>query len=220
MWTRCPDAHQLAAFADARLDEASREAITRHLADCDRCLDALALVTRLGADDERPSVPAGLLARAQLLGRRDRRPMLVRWAPALASAALVIIVAGVVLQQQIVAPPYDTTGVQPSGPRDVRTGTERVAAPTVTAPVDEAVLPGAPVRIEWSAMAGAVFYQVRIAAEDGALVWDGRASGESQALVADAAVQPGRRYYVTVTAHGAGDRSVRSRAVGFLIERR
>lgn len=37
----CPDANELGAFLDGRLSGAEREAIERHLLDCDPCLEAL-----------------------------------------------------------------------------------------------------------------------------------------------------------------------------------
>ena len=218
MWSPCPDAHALSAYVEGKLDEPARAAMTRHLADCDRCLESVALAARLQGGDA-PVVPPLLLARARELGRGSVRSPLVRWAPALASAAVILLAAFVYLQPRTA--PSTGDGVAPAErPRDVRSGDEIAAGPVITAPVEEGVLSGSPVRVEWSPVAGAVLYDIRIAAEDGALVWDGRAAAGATAIVAEAQLQTGHRYYVTVTAQGAGDRRVRSRAVGFQIERR
>jgi hypothetical protein len=214
MWNRCPSATRLAAFADRTLDEPERHVVEAHVAGCETCLETLAALTR--GSDEAPKIPPALLARARAIGDRPARTLVPRWAPALAAVAAVAVA--------IVLLPRDPSS-RPAAPsstaaRDVRSTGEVVVAPTVTAPMDEAVIPAGPIRVQWNASAGAAFYQIRLAGEDGALVWEGRADRSADNQTINAALAPGRRYYVTVIAHSEGERTVRSRAVGFTVEGR
>jgi anti-sigma factor RsiW len=62
----CPEPMELAAFADGRIGADARVPLARHIAQCDRCSDAVSGV-RSADDDALTFVPAHVLHRAKSL---------------------------------------------------------------------------------------------------------------------------------------------------------
>ena len=87
----CPDAEQLAAFADGGLSPGERELIEVHLADCDDCYDALVEIAAITAQIAAPVTPAAAGMPPQ---RRARRAL---WwiGGALAAAASITLLVNV-----------------------------------------------------------------------------------------------------------------------------
>jgi anti-sigma factor RsiW len=212
LWKNCPDAAVLAAYVDAVLLETERADVESHLAACDRCAAAVAAVVRAGAR-EPADVPPALLARARALGRRPATPATLRWVAA-AAVLMLAVAVGVVQWRPSISPSPAAAG----DARETRNTAAAIAsAPVVVTPVDDDVLPQGPVQVRWTGVPGTAFYQIRIAAEDGGLVWEGRADAGRVEQAIDAPLERGRRYYVTVTAHAASQRAQPSKAIGFAI---
>ena len=53
MRTRCPDEERLADYLEGRLSEKERSHVEEHLAECEICLEGLAVITRLVQDRDR-----------------------------------------------------------------------------------------------------------------------------------------------------------------------
>jgi tetratricopeptide (TPR) repeat protein len=83
----CPDAEQLAAFAEGALSPGERELIEAHLTECDDCYEALVEIAAITAQIAAPVAPRGSGAPNLLRARRS-----ILWiGGALAAAAAVIV---------------------------------------------------------------------------------------------------------------------------------
>jgi anti-sigma factor RsiW len=103
----CPSPLELAAYLDGRLDDAARDAVEAHLADCAACLTAVREVRRLQVEtaETTPLVAPSVLEAAKALvkapARRDRADRwrltdwlaISRW-PVAAAVSLAICLVG------------------------------------------------------------------------------------------------------------------------------
>jgi hypothetical protein len=101
---------------------------------------------------------------------------------------------------QSLPPVREIRGVDPSSvtiisPEDASTITDRTS-------------------ITWTPVERALFYEVRITDQDGALLWEQRTTSATLALES-AGLKPGTRGFLLVTAHLPDNRTLRSRAVSF-----
>ncbi|HVQ41950.1 MAG TPA: zf-HC2 domain-containing protein [Vicinamibacterales bacterium] len=86
----CPDAEQLAAFADGGLSAGERELIERHLTECDDCYEALVEIAAITAQIAAPMAPAASRMPAPLRPRRR-----LWWIGGLAAAASIVLLLNV-----------------------------------------------------------------------------------------------------------------------------
>ena len=88
---RCPDEHELSAYAEQQLIGAERERVESHLSKCDSCLQQVAFLIRHAQGAA--SVPPRFLARARQLesAAQRSRPVVWQWA----GVAAVLAVAAV-----------------------------------------------------------------------------------------------------------------------------
>jgi hypothetical protein len=212
---RCPDELTLAAFADNQLGMRRRARVERHLADCGTCRGLIAMRARLDDAAEEAPFAGDVLARARQLP--PSRPWLFagawRWpavggATAVAAMLLLAVYAGAHRPSaRPVATPPDAA---------VR-GSADEAGPRLITPAAEAVIDATRLELRWTVVPTAVFYEVRITTDDGDLVWSGRASASEIRIPTGVSFSPGRRYFAWVTAHLAGNRTLRSAAVPFQV---
>ena len=77
---RCPDEHQIAAYAYHQLHGREKDRVEAHLADCAFCLDQVAFLVRARKAEISGSVPASVLSRAQeLASAKARREVSPGW---------------------------------------------------------------------------------------------------------------------------------------------
>jgi hypothetical protein len=164
----CPDAAELSAFFEGRLDESRRADVIAHLADCAECRAALGALGRLTTSGL-PMVPAALLETA---AGRPSRPRWTRAAAVIAAAACVLFAVSISRD----APEQPGTAVSTPAaiasepPDDVRAKAPG-AAPQLMEPKVGATL-STPTRFEWTPVAGAVQYQLHVLTGDGEIVFD------------------------------------------------
>lgn len=193
---RCPAEQVLASYADGSLQPVQRDAVSRHMAGCDRCLETVGFLARTGTT----AAPA------------KSRMHWYRWG-SIAAAGL-IVAAGVTITQ---APPHDppSPGPPQTAPSSVRSGVEAPSL-AVLEPADHAVVAAAPLNVRWSAVAGATAYDIRVHDREGSVLWQTRSTSDS--VQVPAAELAGRRdLYVSVIAQLEDGKTVRSPFTGFSV---
>lgn len=235
---RCPDDDRLAAFVEHRLSEAQASEMEAHVSTCDYCVNQVSFLLDL-QDSQLPEVPAALLARVS--SPPSARPwwsaMGLRWAPAAAALAGIVLVASVVLQrpaeretpseppvtheQPSLAPaPAAQPQVPPqttAPPPETRSQTPLAAAPRVIEPRSGDALSRQGFDLRWTPVPNALFYDVRITAPDGQLKWSKRVDS-SQARVPGGDGLPAGTYFVWVRASLPEGKFVRAQAVSFTVQ--
>jgi hypothetical protein len=235
---RCLDETQLAAYVDARLQKAERERVENHLAGCDFCLD---LVTHLMQMERLASleVPPALLARAARLGEDQGQPARVsvlQWGLATGAATSVVLLATLWWAQPdtVVSPPVSETSVESSPPTtpqvssppeaptivplpNVRNAPRLLSRTEIEFPREGSVVSPAELELRWQPVGHSLFYEVRLVASDGSLVWEGRSETASLRVPTDVVLVPGEKYFVWVRAHLSGGKTLKSETVGFTV---
>lgn len=227
---RCPDEHELAAYADQQLIGAERERVESHLSKCDSCLQQVAFLVRHAQGAV--SVPARFLARArQFESAAPRgRPVLWQWAGVAAVVAVVAVSAALWRGAQLNHPvdrPVRVAAAQrpqaaaiPGNPNpetetSVRGASPGVSLPVVLSPRPGATVPASDFIIRWQPLAGSVAYEVRVVTAEGTLVWRKRVL-ETSVRPPARTLQPGRKYFVWVRALLSDGETQLSTAVSFI----
>ncbi len=217
----CPDELQVAGYVDGGLDDTEREQFEQHLADCERCLDLVTMLSQEREADPVEPVSDALLARARRLGSQEktrkwqwRAP---HWAvPQWATAAVLMLAIPLVL---FMGREPDRGVVGQGRPEssftrafDADDAEIQVLAPQAGASVD-------PRRstFQWEAIPGTPYYDVRIVTDDGAVVIQQRVNGNEWSPPAELALVPGAEYYLHVDAYPSGDKAVSSDHVPFRV---
>lgn len=230
---RCPDPALLAAYLDGRVNENQRQALEGHLADCGYCLRSVAgAISDLG--QPATSTPAWLREKAEAQAR-PAKPGTRRWvwalAPALAAALLIAVLAKLPTAPRKTVPAaiQSAPGASvtsrpdlpaPAAPSVSTRGAERFSAPLrLLAPPAGAVLEPNRLRFEWSAVANAASYRVRITTIDGNLQWEERVQRPNAMTPATLKLASGS-YFVWVTAYLDDGRELQSAPVQFQVRGR
>jgi hypothetical protein len=93
---RCPDDNQLAAYVSGTFDEAKRNVVESHAADCTSCLGTIGFLTQASEWPAVSEVPAHVVSRARSLVS-EKPPTAWRWRWAMTSAAVACVVLVVTL---------------------------------------------------------------------------------------------------------------------------
>ena len=217
--TSCPDEGEVAAFAEGRLPDSTRDRFEEHLAVCESCLGTAAILLRL-RDSEAIEVPPDLRRRAVQLLPGHRQPWWHRqWRVALPAAAGLILAVGVVVFQQDSGPPALSPQKVPFGgeANSVRLRTYVPDALRILAPAEGAVVDPYRADLHWTAASQGLFYEVQVISDDGDLVWKGRTEEVEMRLPAEAGLDPGREYFLWVRAYLPDGKTLKSSAVGFKV---
>jgi len=211
----CPDEHQIAGYVDVGLDDAAREQVELHIADCRRCLSLVGLLCReRDAHAIRP-VPDGAVAPTRALVTKRPQP---RWrlAPQWAAAAALVLAMPLLFQ----AGRNLDRGVEGQG-RTEPSVTRALAASAnglqVLSPVDGASVDPRRQSFRWTEVSGSPFYDVRIVTDAGDVVVQQRVTGTAWQLPSQLNLQPGAEYFVRVDAYPSGDKAVSSDHVPFRV---
>ncbi|PWT94345.1 MAG: hypothetical protein C5B55_02915 [Blastocatellia bacterium] len=238
---RCPDANQLAAYVQKELGTEKRRRLELHLADCTACLQTIAFLAT--EDDSNLLVPPQIVASARaLVSNRPSRVWDWRWAIATATACLLVTVTFIIYKSRVqpTSKPVDLVAenTEPVRPGVTPTGTSKVENKSVTAkpiesraptvrgsrnnlqPIltlshDGSVIRGKLQSMRWNAVPDASFYEIKVVTDDGGPVLT-QTTNNTQLEIKTDSLAPGK-YFVTVVAHLAGDRSVRSEPVSFRV---
>lgn len=215
----CPDESRLAGYVDGGLDEAGREQIGLHLADCSHCLSVVGLLSRERDADVAGTVQHELMAQARAMAKKRplaREPQRRWWlAPQWAMAAAVVLAVPLLLQ---LGRDEDrgVTGQEPAlsaiRARAVPASELQVLEPAAGAAVDTGRL-----AFRWTEVPGTPFYDVRILTDDGDVVARARVPDTSWQPPPQVVLEPGAEYFVLVDAYPAGDRALSSEHVPFRV---
>ena len=223
----CPDAAQLAAYAEGRLTEPESERLESHLADCGFCLGQVRFLVRIGELGPAPAVPTRLIdAVTEPRGQRRIGPRLPARALLAAAAGLALVVVGVRFDWIEIpsgTPPSTAATESESiatGPADraVRNHAAGQSVPTIVQPKPGQSVARETLTLIWEPVAGALDYSVQLMDGRGNPLWEDRTEALSTTVPSQVELTPGRQYFVWVGAHLRSGLRVKSPAVEFTIE--
>ena len=150
----CPGETEIAAYVEHRLPAKDEARIEAHLADCDNCLEQVALLVREPVAAPLAVAPDVLVRARNLVAERQAawRTPVWRWAAVAATAACVVLAVTLQLRAPGVEPTASApameaptvTAVPPSAPATAPSAPSVTAAPSAaTAPAPAAVAPPA-----------------------------------------------------------------------------
>jgi hypothetical protein len=211
----CPDEHQIAGYVDGGLDEAARDLVGLHLADCAHCLALVALLCRERVAEESEPAPREIAAHAR--ARVSVRPQ--RWwrfAPQWAVAAALVLAVPVLLQ---IGRNLDR-GAEGQGrpePAATRTLTSTGEGLQVLTPGAGTAVDARALSFRWTEVSGTPYYDVRIVTDVGDVVIQQRVTGTSWRPPAQLNLQPGAEYFVHIDAYPSGNKAVSSGHLPFRV---
>ncbi len=193
----CPDDHDIAAFVDGDLDNASRVLIERHLPDCQGCVGRMGQLTRL--------------MRAEEITKSDETPgtdktlfeAFPQWAVA-ATVVLAIIWVG-----------WSPNTTEVSDARDVRNIESVLAPPQILAPDSGVLASRDGFLIRWTEVPGSLYYEVRVVSDIGDLLNEARVEQTEWTLGDEIELEPGREYYIRVDAYLSDSKAISSQHIPF-----
>ena len=211
----CPDEHQVAGYVDGGLDEAAREQVALHLADCGHCLALVGLLCRERHADAIEPMPAGVAVQAPALAtsRLQRR---WRYAPQWAAAAALVLAVPLLLQ---LGRNLDrgTEGQGRPEPPAMRTLASTAAGLQVLSPGAGTAVDARRLLFHWTEVSGTPYYDVRIVTDAGDVVIQQRVTGTTWRPPAQLNLQPRAEYFVHIDAYPSGDKAVSSDHVPFRV---
>ena len=211
----CPDEQQIAGYVDGGLDDAAREQVELHLADCRRCLELVGLLCRERDADAIEPVTHDVVTHAR--ARVPRGPQR-RWrlAPQWAAAAALVLAVPLLLQ---LGRNLDrgTEGQGRPDPPATRTLASTAAGLQVLSPGAGTAVDPRRLSFRWTEVSGTPYYDVRIVTDVGDVVIRQRVTGTTWRPPAQLNLQPGAEYYVHVDAYPSGDKAVSSDHVPFRV---
>ena len=211
----CPDEQQVAGYVDGGLNEAAREQVELHLADCAHCLGLVGLLCRERDADTVEAVPDQIVVptRARSRERLERR---WRLAPQWAAAAALVLAVPLLLQ---LGRNLDrgTMGQGRPDPPSTRTFAPTATGLQVLSPDAGAVVDARRLSFRWTEVVGTPYYDVRVVTDDGDVVIQQQVSGTTWRPPAQLNLKPGAEYFVHIDAYPSGDKAVSSDHVPFRV---
>jgi len=201
----------LAALSDGTLTTDDRRRIAAHVASCERCLDHVGALVRLGRV-EAPVLPAALRRRVAF-PVEGARPSMAGWRSGLAVAATVCLsLGGWYYTQRASSIPMPVPG---EIGEQVRTRGASAPTPNVIRPSSDQRVAVGPLDVRWLATANAIGYRVRVMRDDGTLVWEGESTTTATQVPRSAGLPVHTPLYVSVTALMPDGKTARSSSVRF-----
>lgn len=234
----CLDETQIAAYAGHQITGREKERTEAHLADCDFCLDQVALLVRMQNAKLPDSVPDSLLVRARKLARvnaKSEGSAVWRWGKIAAATAAACLVLVTVIslrhprtvpivaphQNPIARPALVPSQIAPTIPNEqpptVRGSKQSPLALTVVSPAAGSTVQANEIEFRWQSISGALDYEVNVLTPEGDQVWKQRTMGSSIQLAGDVKLEAGHKYFFTVRAYLAQGKSVQSAPVAFTV---
>jgi hypothetical protein len=237
---RCPSDELLGAYAEHQLDEMRCGRVESHVSNCEFCMSQLGFLLKL-QDEPLPEVPAALMRRVRTAASESAlRPRLWRWAPIAATVASLVLVTSVLLRNPSMPPPVGPSSAAkpvsaptipqsaPSTPTakvdagttssETRTRSPQAAVPRLVEPRPGAVLAVDQVAFHWTPVKRSLYYELRVATSQGALVWKTRVETDHVRLPADQHLSPGEVYFAWVRAYLPEGKTVRAEATPFRVK--
>ena len=194
--SNCPADAALAAFLDGRLSAADRASVEEHLSQCGSCLALVGTVTRARRPRSRKLSPL-----RRPLGRR-----------VIGAAAAVTLTVSVLLSLRV---PEELSGPVDTAP-NLRYSHPSPLTPEVSFPAGNEVAL-ADLEVAWTDVPDRLFYELRIVADDGDLIWTQRLTESKWHAPAELELSGGARYFVRVDAYLPDGKPLKSRHASFRV---
>jgi hypothetical protein len=205
--TNCPPDELVATYLEGGLSEDGHRSFEQHLASCDWCLERVGLIGRLASDDQAPGIPETALARARNLvpdGQRKRFwPQPRAWA---AAAVLLLALSLFLVRPGMITPEPEA---DPGAPI-VRNVNPNDIGSSVLAAGDGIRIRFQPSALEWTPVAGSLFYRVLVVTDEGDLVWEGQVDDPKWMLPENLTLDRDADYFVRVEAYLSETQAVNS----------
>lgn len=211
----CPDETLVAGYVDGGLDEAMRQELERHLADCDHCLAVVGLLSRERHASVAQAVSSPVLTQAH--GRPTKVPPRIWRSVSQWAAAAALVLAVPLLLQVGRGPDAGHGGDGRPAPPATRTIAPQVDTLQVIVPLPGSAVDAKHVQFRWTDVAGSPYYDVRIVTDDGAVVVRERVTGTAWQLPEQLQLLRGAEYFVHVDAYPSGDKPLSSGHLPFRI---
>lgn len=212
----CPDEHRIAAYVDGSLEPDNCEQLELHLADCERCIALVGLLSRQRGSGATEPAPDLAVARARnLLKSRHWQ----RYAPQWAAAAMVVLSIVAVTHLTQLGGSGSGQPMQPDE-RSTRNVSRSKPALQVLYPSAGMTLESRRLVFRWTEIPGSHYYDVRIVSESGDVVSEQRVTGTEWRPTEQLALRPGAEYFVHVDAYPSKAKTVSSDHVPFSVSDR
>lgn len=209
----CPSEQQIAAFADGSLPPAEREALGKHVDQCEACFDLLATIA---VQATVPPPPVGDGLRAAAIGAQARPRGMRGFLPAL-SAAAAILVAVVWWRTPTEVSPAPQAGTAAPAVETARsTGTK--SGVVVEEPRDGDNVEGQPL-VRWQGPREAVSYEVLLTTVSGDVILKRQVQGAERQVRLDVPGHQGEVCYLWIAAYLPEGRRLSSNVVKVTIRR-
>ncbi len=216
----CPEETEYAGMIDGTLPDVARARLTDHLAHCQKCLD---LVTCLVSVQDRPDdqVPQELLAAALKLGSKEkptgRFPARFQWHTALAAAAGVIVMVGILLTQypqlsEIVLH-SELSQSADSASQAVRLNRQGQDHLNMIFVSPGAAIDSQSPEFRWSGVDQSLYYEIQVLSDNGDIVWEERTEDTRLQLPSEVQLDHDKEYFVWVRAYLPDGKTIKSKAV-------
>jgi len=229
----CPDDQTIAEYVDGVLRQDRRARLEVHLAKCDRCRLMVSDVVKLQREVELPSPPFEIAQiPVQCVPTVSARSIWI-WAPAGAVALIVLLTTTISLLREpqhvlVLSPPTPSAPMiaklEPMLPRNaprheiLRRPKLPEALPVILSPRQGSIVIRERLEFNWKPVSRSRYYEIRVVASDGDLLWEGQTGGSALRLPPDVVLKGGGSYFVWITAYLADGRVAKSSPVRFVVK--
>ena len=220
----CPQETEYAGLIDGTLPDEDRVRLADHLAHCQKCLDLVTCLVRV-QDRPQDQVPQELLAAALKLGSDSqamRLPARFQWHTALAAAAGVILVVGVVFTQY---PQLTDVFLRSdlSQPADSQSDPVRVNGRgqdrlSILFPAQGAAIDSSRPEFRWSGVDQSLYYEFQVLSDNGDILWEGRTEETQLQLPPEFKLDHNTSYFVWVRVYLPDGKTIKSKAVAVRVD--
>ncbi len=220
----CPQETEYASLIDGTLPDEDRVRLADHLAHCQKCLDLVTCLVRV-QDRPQDQVPQELLAAALKLGSDSqamRLPVRFQWQTALAAAAGVILVVGVLFTQypQLTDMILRSDLSQPadSESESVRVNGRGQDRLSILFPAQGAAIDSSRPEFRWSGVDQSLYYEFQVLSDNGDILWEGRTEETQLQLPPEFKLDRDTSYFVWVRVYLPDGKTIKSKAVAVRVD--
>jgi hypothetical protein len=220
----CPQETEYAGLIDGTLPDEERARLADHLAHCQKCLDLVTCLVRI-QDRPQDQVPQELVAAALKLGSDGqvmRLPARFQWQAALAAAAGVVLVVGVLFTQypQITDVFLRSDPSQPSDSdsQSVRVNGRGQDRLSILFPAQGAAIDSSRPEFRWSSVDQSLYYEFQVLSDNGDILWEGRTEETQLQLPPEFNLDRDTSYFVWVRVYLPDGKTIKSKAVAIRVD--
>ncbi len=220
----CPQETEYAGLIDGTLPDEARARLTDHLTHCQKCLDLVTCLVRI-QDRPQDQVPQELLVAALKLGSDGqvmRLPARFQWQTALAVAAGVVLVVGILFTQYPLITDVSLRS-DPSQPVDSESQSVRVNGRgqdrlSILFPAQGAAIDSSKPEFRWSGVDQSLYYEFQVLSDNGDILWEGRTEETQLQLPPEFKLDRDTSYFVWVRVYLPDGKTIKSKAVAVRVD--